>query len=265
MNSPGGRAGMAAVVTAGGRLSGDLADRAGTTVKALAPLAGAPLLGRVVSALRSAGGVTRIVVVGPKAEIESVARAAGADEVHDEGETGPQNVRIGLRAVLEAVEGEGRAVVASSDLPFLDPEAVCHLLDRAAGVPSADILFPVISRRAYESVFPGSPNVWAPLAGGEYTGGSLLVVRPAAIERNQALIERVFAARKSQFQMARLLGPVFLVKFLARRLTIDEAEARASQITGCQCRALLDADPRLSCDVDHLADYEYALRMAEAQ
>jgi hypothetical protein len=65
--------------------------------------------------------------------------------------------------------------------------------------------------------------------------------------------------------MARLLGPVFLLRFLARRLTIPEAEARASQITGCQCRVLMDADPRLSCDVDHLADYEYALRIAEGK
>jgi len=40
ISPPGGRDGMAAVVTAGGRLSGALADRAGTTVKALAPLAG---------------------------------------------------------------------------------------------------------------------------------------------------------------------------------------------------------------------------------
>jgi GTP:adenosylcobinamide-phosphate guanylyltransferase len=260
----GGPHGVAAVVTAGGRLSGDLAERARTDIKALAPVAGNSLLGCVISALRSAGGVTRIVVVGPRDRIESVAFDAGANEVHEEGETGPENVRIGLNA-LRSVIGEGRAVVASSDLPFLHPEAVCDLLHRAGNEPAADILFPVVSRAGYEDAFPGSPNVWTPLSGGEYTGGSLVVVRPAALERNRALIERVFAARKSQYQMARLLGPTFLFRFLTRRLTISQAEARASHITGCECRALMDADPRLSCDVDNLADYDYALRIAEGK
>jgi GTP:adenosylcobinamide-phosphate guanylyltransferase len=258
------RDGVAAVVTAGGRLTGALAARAGTDVKALAPVAGQPLLGRAIEALRSAGSVTRIVVVGPRARIEQAALDAGADEVHDEGLTGPDNVRIGLHALFDAI-GDGRAIVASSDLPFLDSDAVGDLLHRARGEPVADILFPVISRSGYEAVFPGSPNVWTPLGGGEYTGGSLVIVRPAALERNRMLIERVFAARKSQFQMARLLGPAFLAKFLTRRLTIPEAETRASQITGCACRALMDADPRISCDVDSLADYDYALRIAEGK
>ena len=256
------RAVLPAVVTAGGRLSGELATAAGTTIKALAPFDGQTLLARMVRSLRAAPGVGRIVVVGPK-EITAEALATGADEVLAEGATGPENVLIGLRAVKGAA-GDGLAIVAASDLWGIDNEAIQAVLARVRDT-DGDILFPVVTRAVYDARFPDSPNVWTPIDGGEYTGGSVLLLRPAAIERNRELIERVFDSRKSQFAMARLLGLNFALKFLLRRLTIPEVETRASAITGCVCRALLDSDARLAADIDNLADYEYAKRRVAAQ
>lgn len=152
------------------------------------------------------------------------------------------------------------ALVCTSDLPFASADGIEALLQTAP--QHADLVFPVVSRADYEARFPGSPNVWTKLSGGEYTGGSCLLVRPDALEKNSALIERVFAARKSQWDMARLLGIGFALRFKMGALTITQAEARASELTGCRCVALLGGDPRLSADVDTMADYNYAQEIA---
>ena len=55
-----------AVVTAGGRLSGDLAARAGSEIKALASVGGSTVLARVLSALEGSPQVGQVVVVGPR-------------------------------------------------------------------------------------------------------------------------------------------------------------------------------------------------------
>jgi hypothetical protein len=64
--------------------------------------------------------------------------------------------------------------------------------------------------------------------------------------------------------MAWLLGLPFVVKFARGRLTVAEAEARASRLTGCRCRALVGADPRLGVDIDTWAEYQWAERHVAA-
>jgi hypothetical protein len=58
--------------------------------------------------------------------------------------------------------------------------------------------------------------------------------------------------------MAGKLGLPFLFKLLTRRLRVHELEARASALTGCRCRAVLDCHPELAFDIDNLAEWRYA-------
>lgn len=243
------------MVTAGGRLSGALAETVGVSLKALAPLGGVPLVRRVLDAIDACDGISQAVVVGPVAALRgAVGESAG---LIDEGLSGIDNVRRGLDAVRPAA-GDGFVLICASDLPFLSSEALAELLAHAP--KDADIVYPVVGRGEYEAIFPDAPGVWTRLKDGELTGGSALLVRPAAIERNAALIERVFEARKSQWAMAQLLGLGTAFKFAIGRLTVAEAEARASAITGCRCVALRDAHPHLACDIDESADFDFALR-----
>ena len=239
-----------AVVTAGGRISGELAGAAGTPIKALIKIENKPLLAFMLDALLQIPRVGPVVVVGPMEIAPALAPYPSVCLV-PEGATGPENVLRGLQAVRE--DGDGMALICTSDLPFIEAGAIGSLLHTAP--QTADIVFPVVSRTDYEACFPASPNVWTPLSGGQYTGGSVLLVRPDALEKNQALIERVFAARKSQWEMAKLLGLGFALRFKRGKLTVADAEARASALTGCRCHALLNADARLSADIDTLADY----------
>jgi len=256
---------MPAVVTAGGRIDGEFAREAGTDLKALAPVGGRPVIAHVIDALRASGRVSHVFVVGPKARLGAV--DTGADEVLEEGATGPENFRRGLERCAEVRGGDdGPALLCATDLAFLSPEAVRWLADQT-GTADADIVFPIVDEPTYMAAFPGSPNTFAPLVDGHLTGGSLQIVRPRVILENMHLIEAGFAARKSQLAMARLLGPGLVLRFLFKRLTVAAAEARVAKIIGCRVRALRigpDAPglvgPRLCADIDGPEDYEYVRR-----
>lgn len=254
---------LPAIVTAGGRLSGPLTESAGTSIKALAPLGGRPLVAHVLDALRASGRVGTVAVVGPRGHLAEAGIEGHAPLLVDEGQTGPENILRGLRALAElhgsGGKNDGHVLLSATDVPFLTGDSVRALVEAAeADAADADIVFPILHRRDYESRFPGSPNEYARLRDGELTGGSVQLVRPSAIEANLPLIEKAFAARKSQVEMARLLGLPFILRFLTRQLTVAQAEEQASRLTGCRCRALVVRDARLAADIDSVADYDYA-------
>ncbi|MBC8136045.1 MAG: NTP transferase domain-containing protein [Fibrella sp.] len=252
----------AALITAGGRLSPELATVCGTTVKALAPLGDSRFIERVQRALQDTGMVSVIAVVGPVGELQKAGIAA--DVWAEEKVTGPENILQGIVALREAgyLIGEERLLLCATDTVFLHGDTVRELIAIAETRPDADIVFPLVQREAYEAQFPGSPNVYAPLADGAFTGSSAQIVRLSAIGRCLPYIEKAFAARKSQWEMAKLLGWGFIWRFITRTLTIADAVAKVSAITGLNCYAPVFQDARVAADVDALGDYEYAKKVS---
>lgn len=252
--------GIAALVTAGGLLPPELAAICGTTIKALAPLGDLRFIEHVCAALRASGIVDTVAVVG---NVEAL-RNAGivADLWVEEGATLPENLRRAIAALRGAgrLQNEERLLLCATDAVFLHADTLRELARVAEEVPDADIVFPLVRQADYERFFPGSPNVYAPLAGERLTGSSVQIVRPAAIERCLPDIERAFAARKSQWQMARLLGAGFVWRFVTRTLTVADAVKKVESATGLNVSAPIFADARVAADVDGVADYEYARR-----
>ncbi len=121
-----------AVVIAGGR-----STRFGERDKAVAPLAGVPMIRRVADRV---GGVTdRLVVNCREDQREAIAGAMEGYEnplayaIDPETDAGPM---AGIRTGLAAVEAEYAAVVAC-DMPFVDRGFLEYLFGRAAGHDAA--------------------------------------------------------------------------------------------------------------------------------
>jgi GTP:adenosylcobinamide-phosphate guanylyltransferase len=226
------------------------------------------LVERVLDALRESGRTAgSVIVVGPEDELRGALLSSDGRQTHHvtlikEGQTGPENMVLGLSAIPEAGHSTW-AMLCTCDLPFLTGEAICWLLDNAP--EDADIVFPIVTKEAYEAAFPGSPGTYVGIEGNHYTGGSVFLVRPSVIAQNQALIERVFEARKSVLSMARLGGFGLLWRLLLGVLRVEYVEARASQLTGCRCRAVRQAPPHLAADVDTMDDYRFACQRLTAQ
>jgi len=239
-----------ALVLAGGRIGGEFAAAAGTDVKALAPLAGEPMVARVAAALAGTPGVERVCVVGP----ESVRGAVPAGcSWRNETPTAFDNILAGFEA-LDSPD-EHQVLVCGADVPALTPHAAADLLARAP--EEADFVLPVVHKERMLAHFPGGRDLYVPLREGEMTGGSQFLIRAGALRRNRDLLLRLFAARKSQVGMAATLGVPFILKLLTRRLTIAEVESRASQLTRSHCRAVPDCHPELAFDVDSVDDWRF--------
>jgi GTP:adenosylcobinamide-phosphate guanylyltransferase len=245
------------ILPAGGRISGEFAAEAGAEVKALIEVGGRTVLQRTLDALRATGQVRRAIVIGPH-EIADHACAKSADAVLPEGgDSGPANILRGIEW-LSDTDGSraGRVLIVTTDLPFLTPEAISTFIDSCP--PDIDLCLPLVSKKAFEKRFPGSDNQYVKLADGSWTLGCGFLVNPEAIESNRDQIERVFAARKSQIGMARLLGLGFIIRFLTGRLSVSHIEKRCTHMLGCSGKAIPGSCPELAFDLDNIGEYRYA-------
>lgn len=235
---------LAAVVTAGGRLDPAFAQLAGTEVKALLPLRGRPLIYYPLCALSQAPSIGRIAVVGPAAALQGQPGMEKATMIVEEAGGGVEN----MLAAFRAIGSQERILISASDVPHLTPAGVEEFI---AGCPEeAEICYAVVRHEAFEARYPGVHHLKAKLREGRFTGGSLAMIRPEALEANMPLISRTFQNRKSKLGMVRILGLSFVVKFMLGSLSIREIEERGRDFTGCVCRAVICEDAGVAFDID---------------
>lgn len=248
-----------AILPAGGRISGPFAREANAAIKALIQLGGWTVLERTLASLGATGRVRRTVLIGPE-EVLSHPAARSADVALAEGNSGPANIFRGLEWLYVANERRysERVLILTTDLPFLTPDAIRGFLDACpAGI---DLCMPILNREEFEARFSYRSARYVPLRDGEWMIGCAFLVDPAALVRNRSAVERVFAARRSRVGMARILGPAFVLRFLARRLTVGHIEQRCQEMLGCTGRGIRGCAPELALDIDYPEDYRYAVR-----
>lgn len=241
-----------AVVLGGG--DGAVIDPA-CRFKGLLPLAGKPMIGWVVDALRAADSVAGIAVVVPTAE--------GLDEWVDrvdkivirDGEFA-DNVLAGI----ESFRDERLVLLSTGDIPALTPEAVdafvAECLER-----DAEFAYPLISRDDIMEQFPGSARTFFRLAAGEFTGGNVALVSPALARRCRDLGQRLFEMRKSPLKTVRMLGMRFVLGMLTGRLDPADVEVKAGEILGGRAIAVVTPHACLGADVDKPEDVVVAERV----
>jgi molybdopterin-guanine dinucleotide biosynthesis protein A len=242
-----------ALIMAGGRIDGAYARAAGTAVKGLVPVGGKPLVRWVAEALLATPGIARVGVVGPEA-----VRAAAGETCLWAAERGSaiDNLEAGLERLGPG--GAGRVLLCGTDAPALAPEALEDFLQRAP--VDADICLPAVRKEAFQAAFPRNSRIYVRLREGAFTGGSQYLARAAALLENLPLLRDLFSRRKSQLGMARTFGVGLAWRLLTGRLGIAEIEARASDLTGFRCRAVLDCRAGLAFDLDNLPDLRYLER-----
>ncbi|WP_247000960.1 molybdenum cofactor guanylyltransferase [Halosolutus gelatinilyticus] len=122
---------------AGVVLAGGFSTRFGEADKAAAELAGTPMVRRVVD--RLAAVADDLVVNCRDEQVARIREALAGCDADVRFETDPVPDRgplAGIRVGLEAVEREYAAVVAC-DMPFVDPDLLSLLYDRARGADGA--------------------------------------------------------------------------------------------------------------------------------
>jgi len=254
---------IGAVVLAGGPVNGPdpLAIQAGVTKKSLINIAGREMVRYVVEALSGSRRVGPIVMVGLSSqEVPGLEKVAAW--VPDRGEL-LDNVLAGLRRLGEIAPSSKWALISSADIPLLSTEAVEHFLDSCLA-HEADLYYSIVERTVMDSRFPGAGRSYVRLADGSFAGGDLYLVR-RTVNMDLGLIRSLLGARKDALRMARQLGPVFILKFLLRRLTVAEAEQRASRALRCRGKAIITPYAEIGMDVDKPHQLEIVRAVLESQ
>lgn len=236
----------AALVLAGSRPGAPdpVAVAEGVAHKALAEIAGAPMLAHVVTALRGAG-ITRIAVSASAPEVIALARDLGCD-VLATGAGPSASVAIGLEHLGAPM------LVTTSDHALLRPEWITDFL---ADTPAAsDVAILLARREAVEAAMPGSRRTYLRLADGHWSGCNLFLL---ASDRAGAAIETwkmVEADRKRPWRIAARLGLGMLAGYALGRLTLADAIAGLGRRIGIAASLVPARDGLAAVDVDKPAD-----------
>lgn len=237
------------MITAGGRIDGDFARAAGTTVKALAPVRGVSMLQRMLDGLRNAG-VTEIAVVGG----DEVRAACGSavERFVEESPSGSENLLRALRAWPDTE----RLIYATSDLPYVTAAGINDFISR---VGLGTLAISLAEYGVFIERFPAAPPGFGiSLSGERVVNGGVFSIPQGAPEKLAAVATRFFEARKRPWRMASLVGPAVLVRFLSGRLRVADLETMALHVLQVPAQALRGCAPELAFDADTAAEYDYA-------
>lgn len=256
--------GWTALVLAGQRPGNDpVAAAFGLAAKALIPVAGEPMLGRVLRALAATPEVERIIVLAQNAP-ELLAHPDLAWAAND--------ARISARVSGKTISGSVLAaindpaiglpvLVTTADNVMLTPASVAEFI---TGAGTSDVSVAMVERSRLEAAVGPNRRTWLNFRDGAFTGANLFALTAPAAANALRFWETVEQDRKSVLRLAAHFGPVLMLRLLARRMTVRAALAAAGTKLGASTAPVLLSDGRMGVDVDKPEDHTLAERLLAA-
>jgi len=245
------------LVLAGSRAAGDpVAAARGTSCKATAPVAGVPMVERVLATLRACPEVGDIAVA-LDADVplaEEAPRLAGwlARGVVTRQDPGPGP--SATVATAFAARPDGRPLlVATADHPLLTPPMIAAFL-AGARISGADAVTAVAPTRLLEAAYPKARRTRLRFRDGGYSGCNLFALMTPRAAGALAFWQRLEAQRKRPWRMAAAIGLGTLTGYALGRLSLDGAVDRLGRRAGARLAAVRLNQAEAAKDVDSLDD-----------
>lgn len=247
---------MDAILLAGGTPTGEdpLAEICQGNPKALLDVAGKPMAQWVLDAMDASSSIDRVIVAGLDADCGLQSKKITAFTGDKGGMLG--NAKAGFAEAAKAGNKDDHVVIASSDIPTIRAE----MIDWRVGIAmqtESDLDYAVVKREVMETRFPGSNRSFIHFRDAQVCGGDFNVARLAAIH-DEALWDRLVAARKNALKQASMLGYDTLILLLLRRLTLQSAESIASKRLNLVGKLQISPYAEIAMDIDKLHQLEIA-------
>ena len=249
---------LTAIVLAGQRPGVDpLAEHFGQPLKALVDVAGQPMLAWVGATLAARDDVRRIVILAQDGEalLDHPQTRWLRDEPHVTVRKCGDSIVEAISSTLRAMPGGYPFLLTTADNVLLDDAMIDQFAKRAAG---ADIGVALVERNTLEAAYPGNRRTWLRFRGGAYSGANLFWLGgPASIEA-LAVWRRIEQQRKKARAVLGAFGWRLGLLIALRRLTLDQAMARAGRRLGIKARAVVLPFAEACIDVDKPSDHGMA-------
>jgi GTP:adenosylcobinamide-phosphate guanylyltransferase len=257
---------MDCIIAAGGTIApGDpLFDYTNGKPKSLLKIGDRTMLEYVISAVQGVTGISNMVVVGiDENDVPPALRSAGSQLAFLPDSGGlVQNIKTAIDYLDQRQSDPQPLLVTTADIPLLTSDVLerfidsCRPFDRLA-------YYNLVSRETLERAFPNSQRTFVKLKGVQVAGGDLALAHPRIIHTNPELWEAMYNARKHAWRLARLVGPLTILKLLTRQMSIAEIESKASRLIGEPVRILNSPYAELAMDVDKPQQVELVRRLLE--
>ena len=248
-----------ALILAGSNKKGPLEIAENVDNKALIMINNRPMIGYIVDALSHSGNIDKILVVGPKNELHPYI-GKKVEEILNPGNSILENMEIGLN-YFNSVDN---LLLLTSDIPLITPEAIDEFLGICTK-RKACIGYPIITKKNIIKKYPEAERTYVKMKEGVFCGGNMVFFKPEVLFQNKELIQELFNNRKDNWKNAKKLGLKFILKFLFKTLTLEQAEKRVTDILGYNSIAVMVSYPEIMIDLDKLSDLKLIRNCLERQ
>jgi GTP:adenosylcobinamide-phosphate guanylyltransferase len=253
-----------AIVLAGNRPGENgFADSHGVAAKALIPVGGEPMLGRVLKALLAAPSVGRIVVLAQEPEAllgGALAWVAGEPRIG----TARAGEGISL-SIAQTAGGEAApwpVLVTTADHALLRPEMVEAFI---AGSIGTDAAFAMVERAVVEGGYPETRRTWLKFSDGHYSGANLFALTTERAREPLKFWARAERDRKKALKILWFFGPMVFLRAFTRTISMDGAVIKVGRNLKIRLRAVRLPFAEAAIDVDKQADLELVERIVARQ
>lgn len=218
--------------------------------RAMIEVGGRPMLQHVLDALDEAETITATIVVGlPESVQQRLTSTKPTYCLPDQGGL-VENVFSGLKWLHEEYPAETAVLGCAADVPHLKGYMVDELIDLCRPFDHT-LYYTIATPELLNGRYPNAQRTYATFADGvKIAGGDVFVGLIDMLEIDVAVWQSITNGRKHPWRMARLVGWGTLFKFVIGRLSLNEAQARASKLMGKPVKLIYLPYPEMAMDGD---------------
>jgi GTP:adenosylcobinamide-phosphate guanylyltransferase len=253
-----------AVVLAGERPGvSPVAAAAGVCCKALAEVAGRPMVLRVLDALGRSESVGEKILCGlsPQATAALPELAAASEKGIVQLREGRDSPSGSTAYALRAVDPARPVLLTTADHALLESEMVDYFCQQAQRT-GADLVVALASARQVMSAFPGVRRTVTRLRDDGYCGCNLFAFLTPESRVMADVWQQVEQQRKRPWRVIAILGWSSVLRYLIGQLSLQQALDRLSLRLGIRIAAVTMPFSRAAVDVDTPEDWELVKRLA---
>jgi GTP:adenosylcobinamide-phosphate guanylyltransferase len=255
---------FSAIVLAGDRQPNDaVAQAAGVSCKALTPVAGIPMIMRVINALETSSEVGPLLICGP-----SQTAIAQSDELQN-GISSERFLWVSPHASPSAsahqamglLSSEVPVLLTTADHVLLTPLVVDYFCSEARK-SGCDAVVGVALYSEIRAAYPGLKKTVLRFHDNEYCGCNLFAFLTPRGRMLADFWQRLEKQRKKPWRLMGILGWTAIMRYLLGTLSLQQALQSLSQRLDLRLDTILLPFPEAAVDVDSVDDWLFAERLA---
>ena len=225
--------------------------------KALLEIGGKPMIGHVLAALAGAADAGDVYIIANDVQdIEQGLIRKGEDVRRIRFIEGAETPVKSVIKIVETLKPPYPLLVVTADNPLLTTAVIDDFCAAAKKQAGADVAVALAQKSKLDEIMPNASRSFVHLKEDAYKGCNVFALLGAGAMPGLRFWVDVERDRKKALKLVSAFGFGMLVRVLFRRITLEEAVARASAVMGLQVKPILVDDVRIAVDVDrrhHLA------------